>query len=1238
MRRWLRNRGLADLIALAVVLISLFSCVAYWHFQELGHEQLVAETRTRNDHRALQLAAAVGEQADALVRGFDLAARQLRQVYVDSPRIFDHTVRSVIDTYPADALNLILVFDAQGYLTYSSGGPAERIYFGDRRHFRVHAEGKEDRLYISKPLQGRLSHAWVIVMTRPIYREGRFAGVIALSLRPNYLAHRLAMLNVNPGDSISLLRADGCFLARNFMLDEALGKCVPRDRPFLKAQPGEYGIYRTTSYLEHVPRVFGWRRLTAWPLVTAVGLNEPATMAAQERSFAATRARSAAGIGVVLVFSLGIAFLLSSLASRKRELEASEERYRTIFVNAPLGLFRSTIEGRFLEVNPALAALLGYDTPEEVIQDIRSIGDQIYIRPEDREEVIGSLVGGAEFSQHVDRFRRKDGSEFTGNLYLKLVRNQAGQPGHLDGIVEDVTQRRQAEQERATHLHFLESMDRVNRAIQRAGDLDQMMSDVLDAVLEIFDAERAFLAFPCDPDAPAWTVPMERTKPAFPGVHALGLGVIPTDGTFAEMSRVLLETDDPIRFDPGAAHELNGEFAKRFSIKACLAMALHPKLGKAWQFGIHACTYPREWNVEEKRLFQEIGRRFADALTASLSRRDLHESEARYRRIVSTANEGIWVLGPDFLTTFVNAGMAKMLGCIPEEMTGRPLTDFMFTEDIPDHLRHMERRRAGHSDQYERRFRHKDGSTVWALGSATPVLDDKDRFAGSFAMFTDITERKRAEDELRHYKDQLEDAVEKRTAELHLARDAAEAANKAKSAFLANMSHELRTPLNAILGFSALLSQEPGITPGRREKLDIIKRSGDHLLTLINDVLEVTKIEAGRVQVEAAPFDLGGMVCDVADMMRVRAREKGLRLLLEQSKDVPYCIRGDEARLRQVLINLMGNAVKFTREGGVTVRVGMKKNAREHLLIEVEDTGPGISPENQKRLFQSFVQFAEAGAQKGTGLGLAISRQFMALMGGTISVESTPGKGSVFRVDLPVERASESECAVLRRKVAAPGQVAGLAPGHPVYRVLIAEDTPEDQKLLGKLMTDLGLEVRTVANGEQAVKLYQEWHPHLIWLDRRMPVMGGVEAAQAIRALPGGGEVKIVAVTASVFKDQQQEMLAAGIDDFVRKPYRFDEIYDSLARQLDLEYVYEQRAEAPSEEPAQVLTASMLDILPRETRERLRLALESLDAERIHAIIDEIGAIDAKLARTLSHYAEDFDYPAILDALALEMQ
>ena len=465
--------------------------------------------------------------------------------------------------------------------------------------------------------------------------------------------------------------------------------------------------------------------------------------------------------------------------------------------------------------------------------------------------------------------------------------------------------------------------------------------------------------------------------------------------------------------------------------------------------------------------------------------------------------------------------------------------------------------------------------------------------------------------------------------ELRKARDAAEAANKAKSVFLANMSHELRTPLNAILGFSSMIRKDAQFPDSQQRNLEIINRSGEHLLNLINDVLDMAKIEAGRIQLEESQFDLGGIVRDVTDMMSVRARDKGLQLLVDQSSEFPRFIVGDEARLRQALINLIGNALKFTEQGGVTLRLGTQQNAVAHLLIEVEDTGSGIAPEDQQRIFEPFVQLGEQGDNKGTGLGLTITRQFVQLMGGHLTLESTLGKGSLFRLDLPLTEVKEVDIA--KPKEAKQGEVLSLAPGQPSYRVLIVEDQLENQLLLSQLMENIGLQAKIAKNGKQGVQLFQSWRPHLIWMDRRMPIMDGIEATQAIRQLPEGKEVKIVAVTASAFMEQRDEMIGAGMDDFVRKPYRANEIYQCLSKHLGVKYIYEGVPDAEKIAPA--LTPQMLAVLPEVLRSELKKALESLERERIAAVIERVADHDRQLHKVLTQLTDNFDYPAILNAL-----
>jgi PAS domain S-box-containing protein len=505
---------------------------------------------------------------------------------------------------------------------------------------------------------------------------------------------------------------------------------------------------------------------------------------------------------------------------------------------------------------------------------------------------------------------------------------------------------------------------------------------------------------------------------------------------------------------------------------------------------------------------------------------------------------------------------------------------------------------------------HTDGTQRFTLCSGQAMHSETGEKIGAVVSIHDVTMQKEFE------------------AKLIKARDAAEAANRAKSVFLANMSHELRTPLNAILGFSSLIQQDSGLSAEQREHLDIINRSGEHLLTLINDVLEIAKIEAGKLQLEASAFDLHIMVRDVADMMLFRAEQKGLQLKLEQSSEFPRYIKSDEARLRQILVNLVGNAVKFTEKGGVVVRLGTREN--QHLLIEVEDSGPGISPEDQKHLFKPFVQLAEGGEQKGTGLGLTITKQYVELIGGTIGIDSSVGKGSVFQVELPIEPVDAADA--VEQELAFNGGKIELAPGQPCYRILIVEDQLENQLLLIRLMTDIGMDVKLAENGEECIQIFEKWHPDLIWMDRRMPVMDGEEAARRVRQMQGGDQVKIVAVTASAFKEEHKAMIAAGMNEIVSKPYRFNEIYDSMGRQLGLQFTYR---DSGTEETkiSTTLTPSMLSGIGDDLQTALHQALDALDSERIAQVIRLIDEKDHALADTLKGLAANFDYPAMLNAL-----
>ncbi len=484
-----------------------------------------------------------------------------------------------------------------------------------------------------------------------------------------------------------------------------------------------------------------------------------------------------------------------------------------------------------------------------------------------------------------------------------------------------------------------------------------------------------------------------------------------------------------------------------------------------------------------------------------------------------------------------------------------------------------------------------------------------------------------AEAELKVHQQQLEEVVKQRTAELVEARDQAQTANHAKSAFLASMSHELRTPLNAILGYSALVANDPDLSQKHRSDLDAVNRSGEHLLNMIDDVLDLAKIEAGRVEVQNTSFRVQDLLRDCVESIRPRARDQGLNLDIRHS-NLDRVVRADEGKLRQVIINLLGNAVKYTAEGSIEVNAEIRQTAAELMLVvEVADSGVGIALEDQPLIFDPFVQVGKRQKHEGTGLGLSITRRFLDLMGGGISLRSTPGQGSVFRIELPVVEVSDPAA----MSEPARRRVLWVAPGSPEHRILIVEDRAENWMVLERILRSAGFQVQVAEDGERAINLFTSWRPALVWMDLRLPGMSGVEASCQIRQLEGGSETKIVALSASASAAERDEVLAAGLDGFLRKPFRSHEIFDCMGALLGIQYVYAD--ESSVNESKLSLSRADLASLSSELRQGLTRAVVTLDRNRIASAIARVSECDANLGRVLTSYANGFAYSKILKAL-----
>ncbi|MCW6038061.1 PAS domain S-box protein [Spirulina subsalsa FACHB-351] len=545
--------------------------------------------------------------------------------------------------------------------------------------------------------------------------------------------------------------------------------------------------------------------------------------------------------------------------------------------------------------------------------------------------------------------------------------------------------------------------------------------------------------------------------------------------------------------------------------------------------------------------------------------------------------------------------------------------------------RHAAERSVQEWSSFSHEWRHilPSGEMIWLMGKSRPVRRPNGVIAWN-GIVLNITTLKEIQ------------------GELEKAKEAAEAANRAKSTFLANMSHELRSPLNAILGFAQVLDGAENLTPAQQENLHIIRQSGEHLLGLINDILDISKIEAGQITVHPEDCHLSRILDELYNLFRLKAQQKQLQFRISQGEGVPEWIYCDRLKLRQILINLLSNALKFTHKGSVHFYIEKTPLPAQtlspyspeagqsliQLAFTVQDTGIGIRSEEVSQLFNPFVQ-SESGiqSQQGTGLGLAISQRYAKLMGGEITLQSQWQQGSKFTLTLPIL----TSFAQTPAPSSSPKQIIGLAPNQPEYRILVVDDHPPNRQLMQQILTPLGFIVREAHNGQEAIEQWQQFNPHLIWMDLRMPILDGYEATQKIRQIEAQQKIKnpvcIIALTASAFDEQKQQALDLGCNDFIHKPLEISKILSTMAEYLEINYTYAEEIPINSiNQDTEFYTEQFLH-LSEDWKNQMLEAIFSLDLSQIQQLVQEIGEQEPELTELLKTYVNNYDYNSILTLL-----
>ncbi|WP_052049617.1 response regulator [Leptolyngbya sp. KIOST-1] len=921
----------------------------------------------------------------------------------------------------------------------------------------------------------------------------------------------------------------------------------------------------------------------------------------------------------------------------KAGLQRSEERWQLAIQSSNAGIYDLDFRTQAAFYSERYRALLGYSDPATEPVDAPDLRWETRIHPDDRERVMAVhhayLIQRTLPTYEVEyRLRCRDQSYKWVVSRGQALWNGQGQPIRLVESTADISERKQLEAERR----------QAEVALRQSEEKFRQLAEYIDSVFWIYDLQPQGFSY---------------VSPAYESIWGQG-----RDRLYAHPVAWLtaVHPDDRDRVTRRLPRRQTPAALAYFSYDEEFRL-VRPHRPSAWvrvrafpirndQGEVYRIVGVAEDLTQVKR--QEESLRLIVEGTAAKTGREFFESLVRYLADILQVRNAIVTQrlqeNPGRVSALAFWQNGRLGDRVEYDLAGTPCERVVAGEVvyIPQRVQAL----------------FPDDRELEAIQATSflgiPLVDAAGQVIGHLAVIDDkpMVEDHTRELILRIFAARAAAELERQQTEdaLRLARENADAANQAKSNFLANMSHELRTPLNTIIGFAQLIARDCQLDPQAQDYLAIISRSGEHLLALINDVLEMSKIEAGQLSLHVTTFDLSYLLSSLEAMLTLQAEAKGLRLRFDCDPAMPTYIATDEGKLRQVLINLLGNAIKFTQVGQVKLRVSALQplpvalapahpEAHGVLSFVVADTGPGIPAEDIHRLYEPFTQ-STAGLQcstsghdpshQGSGLGLPISQQFVQLMGGELSLETKLNHGSTFTFVLPVQQFERSP--VFSAPSAAP--IAGLADDQPPWRLLVVEDHPANRYLLVRLLASAGFDVQTAPDGHAAVRQAQAWRPHLIWMDIRMPGLDGYAATDQIRALHLDPEPVIIALTASPFEEERAKILAAGCDDFVRKPFQMQGLLHKIAAYLPVRYRYGDSAapgidspDAP--EPAQPELRRWLQTMPADWQQALAQAAIAGSDDRLLELLGQLHHAPGGILQTLRGWAKNFEFDRILACL-----